>query len=227
MIKSTLYFLSFLFVCALNAQDLSGLWVVNRVEVDDQNMTPIARWTRFNGDGTYQSGNGWTQNGTGEYSITSDGRISLKSYYGVRDSFEPFEVTLSGNEMVWTRNEEGAGVTVHFNKTDELPMAPSDYLKGLWKLKSDSNVADKDLDTRFFHFRNDFIYRILKPEENQKTGYWHMHGHRAELTLLPHSEGDKPTGWNIEVSEKTLIMEGISDSNSGQTLTFERIYTFP
>jgi hypothetical protein len=227
MIKYALYFLSLLFVYTAGAQDLSGLWVVNRVEIDDQNMTPIARWTRLNTDGTYQSGNGWTQNETGEYNMTSDGRISLKSDYGVRDTFEPFAVTVSGDEMVWTRNEEGAGVTVHFDKSDELPMAPSDYLKGLWKLKSDSDESTQEETPWYFHFRPDRIYRQLKPEGDRKTGYWHVHGHRPELTLLPHSEDEKPMGWNIKTSDKTLNMEGISDSNRGRTLRFERVHVFP
>jgi hypothetical protein len=50
-------------------------------------------------------------------------------------------------------------------------------------------------------------------EGQRKTGYWHINGHRPEITLLPHTEGRQPERWKIEVDEKTLLMSGLSDSN--------------
>ena len=44
-----------------------GLWVVKKVKMGDQEMTPIARWMRFNKDSTQTSGNGWLQHSEGSW----------------------------------------------------------------------------------------------------------------------------------------------------------------
>ena len=53
-------FLLFLAFSA-NAQ-IEGLWKYDKVLVGEEVMTPVSKWSVFNADGTYISGNGWTQN---------------------------------------------------------------------------------------------------------------------------------------------------------------------
>lgn len=227
-------FVPFLFLIAsTQAQDISGLWVIDRVSVGNQNMTPVARWTRFSSDSTYASGNGWHQNSVGSYHFDpTTEKLSMQNAFGVRDEFEPFSVTLTGNEMVWSRNENGAGVTVLLLRTDSLPMAPADFLLGVWKLQHVSNSdsenqeeADKD-ETSYFHFRPDGLYHRINPDGDRESGYWHVNGHRPELTLLPQSEKKKETKWTVSVNSKSLVLE--KDAANDQTERhFTRVHSLP
>ena len=52
----------------LSAQrEIIGMWEFTSVQVGDQTMTPVAKWAKYNSDGTFQSGNGWTQNSIGTW----------------------------------------------------------------------------------------------------------------------------------------------------------------
>ena len=48
-----------------NRNSIHGLWLVEKVEVGENSMTPVARWTKFNADRTQTSGNGWLQHSNG------------------------------------------------------------------------------------------------------------------------------------------------------------------
>jgi hypothetical protein len=109
---------------------------------------------------------------------------------------------------------------------EELPMSPADYLEGIWGLveisengQSIINDFDKENQHKLF-IRWDRIYINFSPEGKRVTGYWHIHGRKPEITLLPHQEGIEPESWKIEVDEQKLLMTGISDGNK----TIERKY---
>ena len=67
--KSTFLFLTVLLYSSttLYAQSITGFWEFKEVTVGSKNMTPVAKWTKIYKDGTYQSGNRWTQNPIGTY----------------------------------------------------------------------------------------------------------------------------------------------------------------
>ena len=212
---------------------LLGLWEMTKVSMGDQEMTPVSKWTRINKDGTFQSGNGWLQSSHGTWNWDAD-----KSYFtpsdllGIKDEFGGFTVSISGDNMTWKRDEDGVVVTVELVRIDNLPMSPADYLEGLWDLveitenqKSITDEFDPNDQHRLF-IRWDRLYNNYSPEGSKSTGYWHINGHRPEITLLPHTDGKQPESWSIEVDEKLLIMSGISDSNHAIQRKYSRRNSF-
>lgn len=208
-------------------ESLIGLWEIQKVEVGEDNMTPVAKWTKINTDGTYQSGNGWLQNSQGQWNYDHKNKMySATDPLYIFDEFGGFIVSFDQDKMFWEREEEGMQVKVTLEAIQELPMAPADYFKGMWKLiditdKGESvlNTFDKEHKHKLF-VRWDRIYINFSPEGNKLTGYWHINGHKPNITLLPHQEGEKAESWTIEVNKKDLIMRGISDTNR----TIERKY---
>lgn len=213
---------------------ITGLWLIENVRVGDQQMTPVAKWTRIHEDGSFESGNGWLQNsaGTWTYDETA-GTYAPEDPLGLEDPFGPFSVRFEGETMIWQREEEEMPVTITLTKINELPKAPADQVQGLWDLDAITQdetdiTATYDPDNRnYLFFRWDRIYIARTPQGERATGYWHMNGHRPEVTLLPHSADIEPQSWRVEADDQELTLTGISDSNTGRTLVFKRISRFP
>lgn len=216
------------------AQEITGFWEITHVSMQGQSMTPVAKWTKINKDGTYQSGNGWLQNAVGTWTYDEGTReFSPKEINGIEDSFGPFSVSFQNETMLWKRMEEGAEVTVELERIEQLPMATADRITGIWDLTSLTEnekdiTATFDPDNRHYLFiRWDRIYQARNPQGEPESGYWHIHGHRPEITLLSHIQGREPQSWRVDVSDKELILTGISDSNKNRVMTYSRIYQFP
>ncbi|MCB0705909.1 MAG: hypothetical protein KDC34_11390 [Saprospiraceae bacterium] len=210
-----------------------GFWEVEIVEVGEENMTPVAKWFKINTDGTYQAGNGWLQNGQGNWNYDAENKMySAIDYLDVTDEFGGFSVSFANEKMFWERVEDGALVKVTLVPIEKLPMSPADYLEGIWDLveiteneQSILNDFDKDNKHKLF-IRWDRIYINFSPEGKKMTGYWHIHGHRPEITLLPHQEDKVAESWKIEVNDKDLLMIGISDTNRTMVRKYVRRNTF-
>jgi len=210
-----------------------GFWEVEVVEVGEENMTPVAKWFKINTDGTYQGGNGWLQNGQGNWNYDAKNKIySSTDSLDIADEFGGFSVSFHNEKMMWEREEEGMHVKVTLLPIEKLPMAPADYLEGIWDLveitenaQSILNDFDKENKHKLF-IRWDRIYIHFSSEGKKLTGYWHIHGHKPEITLLPHQEDGKPESWRIEVNKKELLMMGISDSNRTIQRKYVRRKTF-
>lgn len=101
----------------------------------EQEMTPIARWMKFNADSTKTSGNGWLQHSIGTWSFNSDKNLlQIENTNGVQDEFnDPFKVNFSHDNMIWQRKEGEFDVTVTLEKINKLPTSPANELYGLWK----------------------------------------------------------------------------------------------
>lgn len=210
-----------------------GFWKVASVAVGDENMTPVAKWFRINANGLYQTGNGWLQNGQGNWFYDIENNIySSTDSLDVADEFGGFKVSFQKEKMLWEREEEGMQVKVSLLPIKELPMSPADYLEGIWDLveiteNEESIIHDFDADNRHKLFiRWDRIYINFSTEGERLTGYWHIHGHKPEITLLPHQESKKPESWKIEVNKKELLLMGISDSNRTMQRKYVRKSTF-
>ena len=131
-----LVFVVFLFSCNYkNKKELKidGLWIVKKVKVGQEEMTPIAKWIKFNPDSTQTSGNGWLQHSFGSWSVHKN-KLSMKNTNGVDDESEPFKISLESSKMTWTREEEGQNVEVFLEKIDKIPTSDGNKLMGLWKL---------------------------------------------------------------------------------------------
>lgn len=218
----------------LNAQSLIGFWEVKKVMVGNKTMTPVAKWLKINEDNTFQSGNGWLQNGIGSWQYDSKTKvITPETKNGIEEGFGGFTVSFEGEKMIWKRQEEGMAVTVTHERILEMPQAPADQIVGLWDLidvqesgKSVIDAIDPD-NQQYLHIRWDRIYRERTAEGGRSSGYWHMHGHRAEVTLLSHQQGKPVESWTVSASDAKLILEGISDTNRGKIMTFKRLAEFP
>lgn len=197
-------------------------------------MTPVAKWTKINDDGSFQSGNGWLQNaiGTWTYDAVSH-TFSPEETNGIKDEFGPFTVSFENESMIWKRMEEGAEVTVELQRIEEMPMATADRIKGLWDfsaLTENGNDITSAFDPNGQHYlflRWDRIYQVRNPQGERESGYWHINGHRPEITLLSHTQGKEPQSWRVEVTDRKLVMTGISDSNKNLVMTYSRINEFP
>ncbi|GAA4281066.1 hypothetical protein [Gaetbulibacter aestuarii] len=201
---------------------LCGFWEITSVSMGTESMTPIARWIKLKEDHSYTSGNGWLQNAAGSWKLDKETHIltSIDSL-GISEDFAGFKVSFEGKNMLWEREENGMTVQVTLKPITKKPMAPADYLVGLWKL----HEADAEDYTRIF-MRWDRIYNEYVNNEKKSSGYWHINAHRPEVTFLPHQEDKMPESWRVNANKTELILTGISDSNRGKQLHFSRLHAF-
>ncbi len=222
-IKASLILIFSLGSLFATAQNIFGLWEITEVKMGNEAMTPIAKWTRINLDGTYESGNGWLQNSEGVWSYNENtNSYAPKEKNGITDPFGGFTVTLSENTMLWERmEEEGAMVTVSLQRIDKLPKAPADMVVGLWELQANQPTDE----AHTIHIRWD---RLYKKQIGSVTeyGYWNIHAHRVEIVFFDDST-ENLKKWKIEVDDNTLKLIGISDSNKGIEHTYKRLHKFP
>lgn len=218
----------------LEAQSIVGFWKVTQVVVGTIDRTPVAKWTKINQDGSYQSGNGGIQNAEGTWTFEKQTKKFLPvETNGLKDPYGGFSVTFKEDHMVWERDEEGEHVTVSLEKTTKLPKSPADLLVGLWDLKdilrdnaSEKNSFDPE-DRHYIFIRWDRMYVERTADEKKLMGYWHINAHRAEITFLCDGEGKLKETWTVDVNERELIMVGISESNKGVQKLYTRIHDFP
>ncbi len=175
------FFLS-LIVFSINSQSVVGLWSVTEVTVGEERMTPVAKWIDIEEDLSYESGNGWTKNDEGRIDLDLKKNTFIpRSNNGIEDLFEAFDLKLDSSEMFWSRMEDGMMVYVSLAKIKNRPAGPADQILGAWTSISDPS---EQLLTAL-HMRPDRLYTQYFASGEQVRGYWHMHGHRPELTLIP------------------------------------------
>ena len=216
------------------AQTIVGFWEVTKVQAGGQTMTPVSKWTKINKDGSYQSGNGWLQNAEGNWTYDDDKNLfSPVESNGVKDNFGPFTVEFNADTMTWLREEEGMIVTVSLKKITKKPKATADQLVGLWDLNTITKEGKSTLElfdpnNKYYVFiRWDRVYMERMPNGNRSTGYWHIHAHKPEITLLSHDKKKPDETWLVAISAKELKMSGISNTNKGIEMSFKRIHEFP
>jgi hypothetical protein len=237
MMPRLLHLILFIFFVAIQtstAQSIIGFWEVKSVSVGDKNMTPVAKWTRIHQDGSYQSGNGGIQNSEGTWTFNKRTQFFLPlETNGLKDVYGGFKVRFLKDQMLWEREEDGEIVIVKLERIEKLPKSPADMLVGLWDLKEISEngqtkTSALDPNNKYYIFiRWDRIYVERTPQGNRETGYWYINAHHPEITLMSHGESKKVETWKIGVTDKELKMEGISDSNKGTKITYERLHEFP
>ncbi|MDX1940466.1 MAG: hypothetical protein SFU99_07935 [Saprospiraceae bacterium] len=159
---------------------IEGLWIVKKVLVGNEVMTPVAKWVQLEAGGTQLSGNGWLQHTSGTWNYdTSTSELLLISEPGPEDEFGAFKIKYQGQEMTWERIEA-------------LPRSPADEMQGIWDLvKVVNNNADiikqYDPDNKIYIFiRWDRIYVERTAEGERITGFWYINAHRPDLQLISH-----------------------------------------
>lgn len=234
-IKLLILFIAFSFAgSTAAAQDITGFWEVTKVSMGDRSMTPVAKWTKINADGTYQSGNGWVQNATGTWTYDkSTKQFSPEETNGITDEYGSFSVSFKDETMLWKRMEDGSEVTVTLERISEKPLSTADKIQGLWDLSAVSEnekdiTSTFDPDNRYYLFiRWDRLYQEQNAKGERKMGYWHINAHRPELTLISMDENRPHEKWQVEVSENNLKLTGISGPSDGMEMRFNRIHEFP
>lgn len=210
--------------------NLQGLWVVKSVNVAGQEMTPNARWMRFNDDYTQQSGNGWYQHSIGTYQFNlENNELLINNSNGIIDQNEPFKITINDSVMTWKRTEEGQPIKVMLKKTKKLPRTYGDNLLGLWSLEKTKgngsffkNLAD-DNDYIFFRWDKRFV---IKTKNGRHRGVYNVHGHKPEVELIPYNSKIERSFWNIKF-EKDIMTLTLKNTDSIVIRKFKRTNEFP
>ncbi|GGK57334.1 MULTISPECIES: hypothetical protein [Flavobacteriaceae] len=221
--------ITFLFSCE-NNPTIEGLWIVKSVTVGEEEMTPNGRWMRFNSDFTQESGNGWFQHSTGEWSLEPDNHeLTVINENGLDDLNEPFKVKMSNNEMIWERMEEGLIVIVKLERIIQLPTTSGDKLLGLWKLNESvgtDNYFSTSMGTNdYLFFRWDKRF-VIGTENGKVHGVYNVHGHKPEVELIPYGEQFERDFWKIDFDENTLKLK-LLNTDSIVSRNFIRIHQFP
>ena len=202
----------------LSCQSALGLWAISEVVVGEDTLTPIAKWIQINADLSYESGNGWTKNDQGRIDFdTLKQTIKPNSAIGLRDPFDDFDISFSDSKMFWTRMEEGMEVKVSFVKITEIPPGPADLVLGAWKEVSEHGHVKNSL----LYLRPDRHFLKQLKDGSQIRGYWQMHAHRPELTLIPVDKTIE--NYSYMVQFKSGVFTLLENKEKGQTLTLERV----
>ncbi len=211
---------------------IEGLWVVKSVTVGDEEMTPNARWTRFNADGSQESGNGRFQHSYGTWSLDKETNgLTIVNTNGLDDPNAPFEVKLGKNEMTWQRTEEGQNVRVKLLRATKTPETYGDKVLGLWSLKS-ANGSDKYFDSAATQSDDASLFLrwdkrfVIQSENGRIHGVYNVHGHRPELELIPYGDQMDRSFWQIQFDENQIKLNRLN-TDTPVTRSFERIRRFP
>jgi hypothetical protein len=207
---------------------VEGLWLVEKVQIGEESMTPIARWMRFNSNSTQTSGNGWLQHSYGTWSL-EENQLSVNDTNGIKDEAGSFTIELQENTMTWKRMEEGQEVVVQLKRIQELPQSDGNRLVGLWKLTkalNDGNDVTAVLNpagNAMLHLRWDHMYVEHNTPEGREFGIYKIHAHKPEIQLVNYGNASQFSFWNFQLENQTLTFTS-TDGNS--VMEFERIYSF-
>ncbi|WP_272148918.1 hypothetical protein [Tenacibaculum aiptasiae] len=223
-----LLILSFLVSCEEKKEtdEFTGLWLVKKVKLGKEEMTPNARWMNFKEDSTQISGNGWLQHSYGTWSL-KDNRLKISNKNGVTDAAEPFKVELKENKMLWERKEEGQDVTVYLERINKIPTSEGNKLLGLWELKSkkiDSIDSKKVVNPKStLYLRWDNTYVIENSLKNKKYGVYKIHGHKPELQMVNYGETPKFKFYKFTVEKDKLTLRS---TDNKEELSYVRVHQF-
>lgn len=222
-------FVVFLFSCDnQNKKELKidGLWLVKKVKVGQEEMTPIAKWMKFNADSTQTSGNGWLQHSFGSWSLYKN-KLSMKNTNGLDDESEPFKISLEKSKMTWSRVEEGENIQVFLERINKIPASDGNNLMGLWKLDTvflghhTENLKSSSI-TLFLRWDNTYV--IQQSKEEKYYGIYKIHGHKPELQMVNYGETPEFKFYKFSISDDKLTL---TNTDTNTKLIYSRIHQFP
>ena len=227
---TSLLIIAILFINCKKSTEIEGLWIVKSVVVGDQEMTPNARWMRFNSDYTQQSGNGWFQHSIGTWVFDKNQKeLSIKNTNGLIDKNEPFKVSFEKNKMIWNRVEEGQNIVVNLKRANKLPKTYGDKLLGLWKLKESNGNGiffDESIqNNEYLFFRWDKRF-LINSSKGRIRGVYNVHGHKPEIELIPYNDKIKRSFWKFQHNEGEISLN-LLNSDSVIVKKFVRIQELP
>ncbi|MCF2873986.1 MULTISPECIES: hypothetical protein [unclassified Tenacibaculum] len=203
----------------------TGLWLVKKVKVGKEEMTPNARWMNFKEDSTQISGNGWLQHSYGTWSLKGN-RLVVVDENGITDTSEPFKVEIKEHKMLWERKEEGEHVTVYLERINKIPTSEGNKLLGLWGLKSKKvdSISKKVINpTSTLHLRWDNTYVIENSSKKKKYGIYKIHGHKPELQMVNYGDTPKFKFYKFTVEKDKLTLKS---TDNKEELSYVRVHQF-
>ena len=221
---------SLFFSCQESAKEkgIHGLWLVEKVEMGDNSMTPVSKWVQFNSDATQTSGNGWLQHSYGTWSL-NENQLEVNDENGIIDAAGAFHVSLQENNMTWKREEEGQEVLVSLRRIKKLPQSEGNKLTGLWKLTkaidqgNDITAIVNKQNKAMMHLRWDNVYVQHNMPEGRTFGVYKIHGHKPEIQLVNYGSESQFSFWNFSLEGKKLVLESTDKKSQ---MEFERIHQF-
>jgi len=212
---------------------IDGLWLVEKVTVGSEEMTPIARWMRFNKDSTQQSGNGWLQHSVGTWHYNKmTNKLKIINTNGYIDHAGPFTVDLKNDKMYWKRLEEGQEVIVQLKRIDDLPASPANNLLGVWDLnkvtENGNDVTDKfdPKGKRYLFLRWDQTFITQNSPKGRIMGVYKVHAHKPEIEMIPYGENCERTFWTFSIAKNILITK-LLNSDKEIKMEYKKINYFP
>ena len=233
--KVLLFIVVFMFIISCNnnekeTQKIDGLWGIKNVKMDGTEMTPVARWMRFNADSTQSSGNGWLQHSVGNWSFNKNSKkLSVTNTNGIIDNAEPFTVQFDNKSMIWSRVEEGHPIEVTLERIDKLPTSPANKLYGLWKFDSVLEEGKEVLDSlnptknAMLFLRWDNTYELRNYPKGEKYGMFKTHGHRTQIDMVSYSKEPKYQFYEFGLDDNVLTLKS---TNSNKQIKLTRIHQF-
>jgi hypothetical protein len=219
-------------ISIMGGAQIDGLWLVKKVIVGTEVMTPQAKWFRLD-NGKQTSGNGWQQHSFGTYRFEAKkSTVIFETENEPKDEFGAFAVQRKGNTMNWMRKEDGDNVSVELELITTLPMSTSDKVKGLWGLlrvtSGSSDVTSQyDPQKKYSIFiRWDRIYNQNTGSE-KINGFWYMNAHKPELRLMRFGHEQEEDKWMVSFEKEDLVLTGLSDHNKNTVLSFKKLSEFP
>lgn len=209
-------------------QRIVGLWLVEKVQIGGQTMTPQAKWTRLDPDQSQASGNGWSQHTVGYWQYDPPSKqLSIVNTNGVKDEFSGFTLeAIDGKKMTWSREEDGEPVQVFLRKTNKIPQAASDKLLGVWRPRTGDPAAARE-GAPYIFLRWDRVIVSRQKDEKRQYGTYRTHGHRNELQVIYYEEPLRREIWNYAFdAEENLILERMEDGEKIM-MRYERIDYIP
>lgn len=208
---------------------INGLWMVTKVKMGDEDMTPIARWMRFNADSTQTSGNGWLQHSEGTWNLNKNNQLTVTNTNGLLDTAEPFNVKFENENMIWSRDEIGQPIEVTLERTNKIPTSEANKLYGLWKFdtifESGKEISDSlNLSKKAMLFlRWDHTYELRNYPRGELYGIFKTHAHRHQIDMVSYSKIPKFQFYEFKFDGNNLLL---NSTNSNKQIKLTRIHQF-
>lgn len=204
----------FLFISIISlscSNKLIGTWQVDRVLAHTDEVTPQARWVKFEKKNYQESGNGWQKHSYGSYTFKKH-ILTVLNDNGPEDEFEPFTVKIKKKTMEWERREDGRRIKVMLSKIEEIPMSNRDKLIGIWDLErvvEGQKEMLKEYDpnyNRYVYISWDNVFTIRNTPTGAHRGFYRVHSHRNEIEVFYTSDENKREVWQYELKDDKLIL---------------------
>ncbi len=228
--KKAVLILGFILISVDTYSQVIGLWEVTKVIVDEEEMTPISKWSNFLENGSFTTGNGWLQNGDGTWEFDSESsEILVVTETGFKNQFGPFEVEMKGkNGMIWSRIEGADLVYVHYKRIEEIPKSPATLAIGLWMVTeviNDGKIVTESYKNEHamgVFVRWDNLFQEIT-SEGRVSGIWRVNAHRPVLDVLFYDGKRSLEYWDLDYEgENKMIWK-----REGLIIKYERLNSFP